>query len=157
MTAPLGAMLLGGCEDSTTPDPDGGAGTGGEGGCPVQPVPLYTLTITAPSVPVPVDTTVHVVWSAGEETFVLDDPSTWKTLEDGINVVCAVDHDAGPPADLDQLICQLWTTGATEVEVTATGYIDNEQTLRPKESELCDAIVPTDVTVVLQPMPDGGS
>jgi hypothetical protein len=150
------AGALGGCEDPATPGPDGGGGGGGEGGCPAQPKPLYTVTITTPGKPVPPDTTLHVVWSAGEETFALDNPSTWKTLDDGINVVCAVQRDAGPPTDLDELVCQLWTTGATEVEVTANGYMEHEETLRPLESELCDA-VPADVTVVLQPLADAGS
>jgi hypothetical protein len=155
-TFSLAAAALGGCDDPATPGPDGGGGGGGEGGCPAQPKPLYTLTITAPGKPVPPDTTLHVVWSAGEETFALDNPSTWKTLDDGINVVCAVQRDAGPPTDLDELVCQLWTTGATEVEVTAKGYVQHEETLRPLESELCDA-VPAEVDVVLQPLADAGS
>jgi hypothetical protein len=154
--APVGGMLAG-CEDPAAPDPDGGVGGGGEGGCPSQPQPLFTLTITAPAGPVPPDTSLEVAWSAGVNTFALGDPTTWKTLDDGINVVCAVDHDAPPPTDLPELVCQLWTTGVTEVAVSATGYQKLEQTLRPKESEVCDAVVPTDVAVELDPEGVGGA
>jgi hypothetical protein len=153
--APIAATASG-CDDPSPNRPDAGSGTGGEGGCPVAPEPQFRLTIhTVADTPVPSDTRLTVAWSAGNQVFDLDDPSTWKSLEEG-NVVCAVDKDAGPPDDLAALVCHLWTTGATEIEVAAVGYQPLQQTLQPAEIEDCDTVPSSDVDVALEPMADAG-
>lgn len=101
------------------------------------------------------DTTVTVRWSAGTEpAYVLGDDSTHLTLEDGSNLVCSASDEDMPLV----VTCELWTSGATEVEVTAVGYDDWVQTLTPEEMEGCDEPVPSETEVVLvetmdEPMP----
>ncbi|MEJ7733035.1 MAG: hypothetical protein WKG00_28035, partial [Polyangiaceae bacterium] len=150
------AVTAPGCDDPPASNPDAGSGAGGEGGCPVAPEPQFRLTIrSAAEALVPADMRLTVEWSAGTQVFELDDPSTWKSLEEG-NLVCGVDEDAGPPDDLTSLLCQLWTTGATDIEVSATGYQPLQQTLQPAEIEDCDRPPSSDVDVVLEPMADAG-
>lgn len=140
--------------DGTTPP---GTGGGGAGGCPSGPQPLFELRISAKDASVPTDTTVTVSWSAGQEpAFVLSDPTTWKTLDDMVNVVCDVDHGEPPPTDLKELVCHLWTSSTTEVEVRATGWQSYSDTLQPEHSDLCDGPVPKSVAVILEREADGG-
>jgi hypothetical protein len=135
----------------------GSAGQGGSGGCPTGPQPLFNVTIKAESGAVPSDTAVHVAWSAGEEPpFVLDDPATWKTSDQGA-IVCDVERDAAPPTDMSALVCHLWTSGATEVTITAKDYAPYKNTLAPRESERCGGPIPTDVDVVLGRSVDAGT
>lgn len=119
------------------------------------PEALFTVVVrTADDALLPEDTTVSVRWSAGEEpTFVLDDPNTWKTLDDGVNLVCGVESDR---AALSELRCELWTSGATEIEVTATGYVDLLETLTPAEKPGCDEPVPSEQELELIPDADAG-
>ena len=42
-----------------------------------------------------------------------------ELLDQGGNVVCNVDPSQPPPTMLDKLVCTLWTSGATEIEVSA--------------------------------------
>lgn len=150
------AAAMGACEGSGGGGA-GGSGTGGAGGCPMGPrEAMFTITVRAPGGPVPRDTTVHVAWSAAEEpTFVLDDPSTWKTLDEA-NLVCAVDRAKPPPDALEALVCELWTVGVTRVEISGTGYEDFEQTLTPVMSEECEDFLPQKVDIALVPATDGG-
>ena len=129
----------------------GSAGAGGVACFYGDPEPLFTLRIHGHAGPVPANTKVAVVWSAGAEPiFALDDPTTWKTLDDGVNAFCRVDTDGGPPVDLTELVCELWTSGATQVEVSATGYTTYAKTLTPKLIDGCDAPVPSEQDVELQ-------
>jgi hypothetical protein len=142
------------CNRDATPPPTGATTGPGEGGCPHgPPEALFTVTIqTDDGAPLPSDTTVSVRWSAGEEpAFVLDDPTTWKTLDDGVNAVCEPDAQAGPVA---LLRCELWTSGATEVAVTATGYLELRETLTPATKEGCEEPIPSETALELDPEPD---
>ncbi|WP_437586668.1 hypothetical protein [Sorangium sp. So ce1000] len=148
---------MGACEGAGGGGP-GGAGAGDASGCPVGPrQALFTITVRAPGATVPPDTTVHIAWSAAEEpTFVLSDPTTWKTLDEA-NLVCAVDRAHPPPEALETLVCELWTAGATRVEISGTGYDDFEQTLTPVMSEECESFLPQNVDIELVPANDGGT
>jgi hypothetical protein len=117
----------------------GGTGAGGAGGCLMMPKPLFALRVLAAAGgPVPPDTTVAVKWSAGEEPeFHLDDKATWGTLETG-NVVCALDATAPPPTDLVALECSLWTSGPTEVIVSAKDFVTKDRTFSPEPSTDCN-------------------
>src|SRR4051812_48420357 len=107
-------MLLAAC-DSTKPvgssSSSSSSGTGGQGGaCPMGPQAMFDLTITAEDGPVPHDTVITVSWSAGQEpVFALDQPDTWRTIEQA-NIVCDVDATKLPPSELTGLVCHLWTT-----------------------------------------------
>ena len=119
------------------------------------PQAMFELTLKAANGPVPPSTTLDVSWSAGPEpTFALDDPSTWKTIEEA-NVVCDVDPTQPPPHDLAALVCHLWTGGATKVVVNAKGYTRFEKTYVPTQSEHCNSRVPTAVSVEISPEPQG--
>jgi hypothetical protein len=141
-----------------------GGGTGGmdpvDAGhdCPTGPVALLNLTIHAQSGPVPTDTSLAVSWSAGPEpTFLLDDPTTWGSLDNGANVVCDVDPSEPPPSDLMTLVCHLWTSGATAVTVSAKGFETWSSTLKPDVDPVCKAAVPTKVDVTLVPVGTPGT
>ncbi|WP_437996372.1 hypothetical protein WMF26_35605 [Sorangium sp. So ce185] len=137
---------------------DGGSGMGGADGCPMGPrQAMFTIAVRARGAPVPSDTAVHVAWSAAEEpTFVLNDPSTWKTLDEA-NVVCAVDRAKPPPDALEELVCELWTAGVTRVEISGTGYQEFAQTLTPVMSDECEDFVPQEVDIELVPVVDEDS
>jgi len=160
---PLGLLVgmalwvFGAC-DGDGGDGQGGAGQG-SGGCYAgTPVALFTVNIRAADGPLPVDTTLTVTWSAGAEpVFALNDKNSWKTLDQGSNVECAVDHSGPVPTDLDQLRCELWTSGVTEIEVVASGYETQQQTLQPKELDDCVEPVPSDIDVELVRDQDAGA
>ena len=152
-----GGLVAFSCKVTTDPPPDGG-GAHGAGGCPTGPVALYTLLMTATDGSLPSDMTLAVRWSAGEEPlFDLADPSTWQSVEDGSNVDCNVPAGATPPVDIEELRCELWTSGPTDVEVTAAGYLTVEETLTPPEVDECDVPVPSVTEVELSPDPDAGT
>jgi hypothetical protein len=132
----------------------GTGGGGGEGGaCPMGPQAMFDLTITATDGDVPPSTTVAVSWSAGQEpTFSLDQPSTWMTI-DQANIICDVDAKKPPPEHLLKLVCHLWTTGATNVIVTAKGYTSFEMTYASMFSDHCKSLIPTAIGIELEPAP----
>jgi len=153
------AIALCGCKDSKPPGSSGAGGAGGEGGCPVRlPEPQFIVEITAEDGTLPVDTRVSAEWSAANEPpFVLSDPSTWKTLDDSVNLFCIVDRNKPPPEDLPLLVCELWTSGAVNLFVEGTGYSTHEETLKPIMNELCGEPMSTKVSVVLhRPLLDAG-
>ncbi len=156
LAATLGAA---GCKHSGPQGSSGDAGAGGGGGCPVHlPEPQFVLEIRAEDGAVPPDTRVVAQWSAGDEPpFVLSDPTTWKTLDDSVNLVCFVDRTKPPPSDLSMLVCELWTTGAVNLFVAGDGYSPYEETLKPVMNELCGEPMSTKLPIVLhRPLPDGG-
>jgi hypothetical protein len=134
----------------------GVAGQGGAGGCPTQPHAAFQLGITADQGAVPADLRLVVTWSVGKQAFDLADVSTWRSLVDG-NVICDVDADAGSPTARSKLTCELWTTGPTQVALTAKGYAELDRTLTPKLTGACDLPPTEDVALVLRrPQPDAG-
>lgn len=156
VTITLGA---GACKSSGPPGSSGDAGAGGEGGCAVHlPEPQFVLEIRAEDGPVPKDTRVAAQWSAADEPpFVLSDPTTWKTLDDSVNLVCFVDRTKPPPEDLSVLVCELWTSGAVNLFVDAAEYSPHEETLKPVMNELCGAPMSTTLPIVLhRPLLDAG-
>ena len=134
-----------------------GAG-GGDAGCySGPPVALFVLSIRAADGLLPEDTTVTVKWSAGDEPpFILNDQSTWMTLEQGANVVCDVDHDAAAIPEIEELRCELWTSGATEVTVTGGELPPYESTPTPMEQPGCEEPIASEIEIVLDDMPDAG-
>jgi hypothetical protein len=154
----LAAITIAACKKS---GPSGGtsSGGGGEGGaggaCPTAPQAMFELTIKAEDGPLPSSTSVDVSWSAGDEpTFELDQPSTWKTIEQA-NLVCDVDAAKPPPTDLAALVCHLWTAGPINLVVKAKGYTTFEKTYVPVHSDHCDALVPSAISVEIAPAPQG--
>lgn len=154
-------VLLGplGCRGPGSPPPNVDGGEGGGGGCPVRlPEPQFVLEISAEDGPLPADTRVAAEWSAATEPpFVLSDPTTWKTLDDSVNLVCDVDRSKPPPVDLQLLVCELWTSGAVNLLVQGGGYVDHDETLQSVMDEKCNQPMTSRVSIVLRrPLLDGG-
>ncbi len=150
--------MFGACKGGEGGSASSSSGSG-EGGCPAvgPPEPLFTVRIVAADGPLPADMTLDVRWSAGDEPpFALNDPTTWKTLEDGSNVQCHIDRDGGAPTNLEELSCELWTSGATLVEVAGSGYVAYEETLTPEVLDDCGVPVPSEIEVQLQVDHDAG-
>lgn len=119
------------------------------------PQAMYDVTIKAADGPLPLSMTIDVSWSAGQEPrFELDNPSTWKTIDEA-NLVCDIDMSKPPPEDLKELVCHLWTTGATDMVVKAKGYTVYDKTYTSTYSEHCMKLVPTAVSVEIKPAPTG--
>jgi L-ascorbate metabolism protein UlaG (beta-lactamase superfamily) len=151
------AVIWGACDEETNGTGTGGSSAGGGGCAPGQPAPLFTVTIQADPGPLPADTTVVVNWSAGEEPiYVLGDTTTHKTLEDGSNLTCetALGQGGGTPGEV--LRCELWTSGTTEVDITASGYVAVSQTLLPAKRDDCDEPMPSEVEIVIDEDQGGG-
>ena len=117
----------------------------------MTPKPSFSLRVlVSAGGPLPPDTTVEVRWSAAKEPpFHLDDPSTWSTLETA-NIVCDVDATMPPPTDLAVLTCSLWTSGPTEVTVSAKGYITKDRTFTEDPSADCNPD-PTPIEMEMDP------
>jgi len=158
LVAALAASMLCACPDRDPLLNQGGHAPADAGvTCPAGPVAMYNLMIHAAGGPVPLDLTLVVIWSAGAEPpFLLADPSTWGSLDQGANVVCDVDPQGAPPVDLAALSCHLWTSGPTYVAVAAKGYATYAGTLTPHQDPACDAPLPATIEVLLTPLGDGG-
>jgi hypothetical protein len=154
----LAALLVAagaGCDGDDGTGGGGGAGGGGGSGaatasttCQDIPQPTFLLrVIEQAGGPLPPDTKIEVMWSAAkEEPFLLDDPSTWGTLETS-NIACDVDPSA-PPTDLTELTCELWTASPTQVRVSAKGYVTEEDTFVAEPGECAE---PTPIEIELAP------
>jgi len=154
--AALALFLAAGCDDSGASSSgsggSGSGGTGGEagsGGCLMTPQPTFALRVLAEAGgPVPPDTTVEIMWSAGDEPpFHLDDSATWGSLETS-NIVCDVDAAEPPPTDLLVLACALWTSSPTQVRVSAKGYVTKDHTYTAEPSSPCEP-EPTPIEIEL--------
>jgi hypothetical protein len=101
-------LLSAGCS-SSDPGPN----------CPAAG-PTFRVTLTAMPGPLPPDTRLEVKYGAGVEQY----PGNA-----GKSVFC---HDVPGDPDAgarDAISCDLWTSGAADVTVTATGYATIERTL----------------------------
>lgn len=153
----VAAASFSSCKESAPGGEGGGGGGGGQGGCPSEVTAQFTVTLRAKEGALPADTEIRVTWSAGEEpVFALDDPESYKTLEDGSNLVCDVDPNNPAPTDLEELVCHLWTSGPTRVEVAALGYVPLDETLVPEFIEGCDVPIPTNAEIELDVDMDAG-
>jgi hypothetical protein len=142
LSAACAAALCALCGGAGCLPTESGSGSGGTGGgttattlstttsvCTMTPQPTFALRVlAAEGAPVPPDTTVEVMWSAGTEpVFHLDQPSTWGTLETS-SLVCDVDPSQPAPVGLPVLTCALWTSSPTDVKVSAAGYVTKDHT-----------------------------
>jgi hypothetical protein len=119
----------------------------------------FRVLLVAAESPLPEDTMFRVKHGSatGTEDFRLDAdfPSSdvvfcCRATRDGECVQAsdaASDADGGP-APVEALLCELWTDGAADVTVTASGYPDLEKNLQARSSEGCLQTV--DVTLMLE-------
>lgn len=151
------AVLVGmgaACRDQASSSGAGGTGGGtassGMGGCPAdKPRAAFELAISAETGALPQDLRLEVEWSAGvEPVFLLDDPSTYASL-DSANVVCDVDATLPAPTELSVLRCDLWTPGVTKLRISALDYITYEESLMPQQIDDCAQLATKVVKVTL--------
>jgi hypothetical protein len=128
-------------------------GSGGGGGCLLAPHPNFFVDIRSTGdASLPDDTSIVALWSGGEAgPWVLDDPTTWRSLE-ASDLVCDIDR-ANPTASLKALHCEVWTTGPTRIRVDAVGFSTFDRTLVPAPLPCA----PSPHFVVELDKPDGGS
>ena len=132
-------LLLAGCSSPQEED------------CPLRPAFQLRL-VTAGAKPLPSDTVLRVKYGGGVEEYRLD-----EAVHSQENVFCQHrDVDGGPVeagASVNELSCVLWTQGAADISVEASGYPDLEKTLEAKGKNRC--IETVDVTLTLD-AGDGG-
>lgn len=102
--------------------------------------PTFRVLLTASSGPLPADTRIAVKYGAGVEEYPGDA---------GKSVFC---HDV--PGDPDAgareaISCELWTSGAADVSVTASGCCPIEKTLRAERDDC--GLELTEVPLELEP------
>lgn len=149
----------------------GGGGAGGAGGappCSSEVAPLFTLRVGGPEGELPLDLTLAVSWSVGDEPIViLADPATFG--DSSSNVICArVAHiegegggssaamvatsgsgGEGGGSELEDLLCEVWTSGPTAIVLEAAGHVPVKETLVPETIDECERPVPSEVTITL--------
>lgn len=136
----LFAPFFAGCSDESEPS---------RPACPSTTGPSFRVTITSEDEVLPSDTQVEVVYGAGHEVYSLDDAT-----RAGKAVFCepsAAFDAAGAPA----ISCDLWTSGAASLKVSAEGYEPIDETLSAERDEC--GIKLTEVTRTLERVKkDGG-
>ena len=85
----------------------------------------------------PEDVLISVQYGGGIETF--------RAVGDNLAsvVLCEVhreqaDDEQGP---IEEIACDLWTSGAATVSVTATGYVDDVQDLEAEKDPKCGILL----------------
>lgn len=82
--------------------------------------PAFVVTIRSNEGPLPPDTRLHVKYGSGEERYSLREPNAPANV-----IFCAtIAGDGAPDAGgaVQALVCELWTQGAAQITVEASGY-----------------------------------
>lgn len=108
--------------------------------CPKSAAPSFRVEITAEEGALPEDVRVEVTYGAGYELYALDDSS-----RAGKSVLCETTEDA---SGVEAISCELWTSGAASLKVSATGYEPIDETLSAERDEC--GIKTTEVTRTLE-------
>lgn len=101
--------------------------------------PTFRVMLTAVPGPLPPDTRIEVKYGAGVERY----PGNA-----GKSIFC---HDVSSDPDAgvrEGISCDLWTSGAADVSVTASGYLPVERTLVAERDEC--GLVLTQVSIELE-------
>jgi hypothetical protein len=114
--------------------------------CPAIAHAAFHVELRAEGGALPPDARIRVVFGGGEETWALDAPSAvHESVFCRARDAADAETDAGPKA---ALACELWTSGAAQVEVSAAGFATLSRDLEA-EADAC-GIVTTDVELVLE-------
>jgi hypothetical protein len=138
---------------------DEGGGTGPGPSC-AQAGPAFRLLLRAPDGPLPADTRLRVTYQGnlhesygGTHTHDNEDlccqrhgkiPSHFQSTS------CRPDAGTSLFVGTQAIACDLWSNGAAQVEVSASGYETTVQELEAEVDETCQTIVTSDVVLVLQ-------
>lgn len=137
-------------------------GGGGPGPSCAQAGPAFRLLLRAPEGPLPADTRVRVTYQGnlhesygGVRTHDNEDLCCRRHSEIPSHFDSTSCHpDAGVSisslAGTEAIACDLWSNGAAQVEVSASGYETTVQELEAEVDEACQTIVTSDVVLVLQ-------
>ena len=113
-----------------------------ENDCPSRPSPAFLLTLrTQSGEPLPGDAHVVIAAGSGKEDFDAATPPAAPDL-----AFCTGAGEGG----VTELTCKLWTNGAAELSITASGYQPVKRTL-VAETDPC-GIKTVDVKVSLEPL-----
>jgi hypothetical protein len=88
--------------------------------------PAFLVRVSAGTAELPNDTRLHVEYGAGDEDYVLAQPPErpdvvfCTLLSPQVDTDAMIEVDAGSP--VRELLCELWTQGAAELTVRASGY-----------------------------------
>jgi len=135
----LTAALVPACSD------DGEPGTV----CPDAIFPSFRVSVTSEDGALPEELRIEVTYGAGHEIYELDDDTRANKA-----VFCKAEpEEAAPP---EAVVCELWTSGAASLKVTASGYETIDETLSAERDEC--GIKLTEVSRVLErEKGDGGA
>lgn len=135
----LAAIFVPACSDDSEPGPI----------CDDASLPAFRVRVTCEDGALPDDLRIEVTYGAGHEIYELDDDTRANKA-----VFCrAQSGDAGAPK---MVLCDLWTSGAAGLKVTAEGYETIDEMLSAERDEC--GIVMTEVERTLErEKSDGGS
>jgi hypothetical protein len=155
LIATIASLLLGGvlagCKDSKDPANDPLC---------VQEGPAFRLMVVAPHGPLPRDTELQLTYQGTlHEDYDLHDRSgnedlccrTMSSIPSELTMTsCNADAGASPHAPAMAIVCDVWSNGAAQVTLSATGYDTTVNDLTATLDEDCETIETSDVTLRLQ-------
>lgn len=135
----LASLSLAACSDDSEPGQP----------CPDVTWPSFRVSLTSEGETLPADLRIEITYGAGREIFELDDDTRANKA-----VFCRTEPEGA--AEAEEVVCDLWTSGAASLKVTATGYATIDETLSAERDEC--GIKLTEVSRVLEKeKTDGGT
>lgn len=114
----LAAIFVPACSDESEPGPV----------CSDANLPAFRVRITCEDGALPDDVRIEVTYGAGNEVYELDDDTRANKA-----VFCKPEPaDAAAP---EAVVCDLWTSGAATLKVTAEGYETIDEMLSAERDE----------------------
>jgi hypothetical protein len=148
----LAASLLVACKDSKDP--------ANEPLC-LQQGPAFRVMVVAPLGPLPRDTELRLTYQGTrQEDYNLHDRSmnedlccrAMSTIPSELRATSCSDPDAGLPPHTPAMaiVCDVWSNGAAQIALSATGYDPAIHDLTATLDEECETIETSDITLTLQ-------
>jgi hypothetical protein len=148
----LSCTLVLGCKDSKDPANDPLC---------VQQGPAFRVMVVAPHGALPRNVeldlvyqgTLHAQYELGHRSSNEDlCCRTMSSIPDELSMTSCNDPDAGfpPHAPAMAILCDVWSNGAAQLTLRATGYDTTVHDLTATRNEQCETIETSDVTLTLQ-------
>lgn len=134
-------LLLAACSSEAAPD---------RPQCPIETGPSFRVLLVGEGGSLPEDTEIEVTYGAGNEVYALGDAT-----RAGKSVFCnPLPEDAGA-GGVEAISCELWTSGAATIRVTALGYEAIEETLSAERDDCGIKLTEVERTLAREKL-DGG-